>query len=61
MVTSVLAGLEGCSRNKLKQEIEELKESQKDMHNLNVKASGLVDPIEKSRKSVLIDAGCCHK
>ena len=56
VIRSVLAGLVGRSRTELKQEIVELEESLNDMHNLKVKACALVDPVEKRRKSVLIDA-----
>jgi hypothetical protein len=44
------------SRKELRQEIEELEESLNDMYNFKVEACELVDPVEKTRKSVLIDS-----
>jgi hypothetical protein len=56
MIRSVFAGLVGHSRKELKQEREEVDESLYDMHNLKVIACSLDDEVEKTRKSILIDA-----
>jgi hypothetical protein len=56
VIRSVLAGLVGHSRKELKQEIKELEECLKKMHNFKVKTCSLDDEGEKTRKSLLINA-----